>query len=136
MSTKQKLILIGVVVLVVWGGLTLKDRMAGNVVLAEKFDPALPTIMELGASWCPPCKATKSVLKNLQDNYAGFNVKYVDVEQNAEMARRYQVSSIPVIVFMDAGGATLFSEVGYMSKGDVLAKWKELGVSVSENTGK
>jgi thiol-disulfide isomerase/thioredoxin len=120
------------VLLAVWAVYTVNSRMAGNIVLADKFDPNLPTVMELGASWCPACRSMKPVMKKLQDGYTGFNVKYVDVEKDTATATKYDVTYIPVIVFMDARGTTLHSQVGAMSKGHILEKWKELGVSTAE----
>jgi thioredoxin-like negative regulator of GroEL len=131
MKRNWKTVAIVAVLAAVWGGYMLRDWMAGNVVLAETFDANVPTLMELGASWCPACRAMKPVMKRLQDGYAGFNVKYVDVENDTGMAVRYEVSTIPVIVFVSPKGTTLYSQVGGMSKSEVLAKWKELGVGTS-----
>ena len=38
---------------------------------------------------------------------------------------------IPTQIFLDASGKELFRHVGFFSKDDILAKWKELGVDLA-----
>jgi thioredoxin 1 len=132
MKNKHDYIWWGLIALAFAGVLLMRFRPSAHVELADIYDANLPTMMELGASWCPPCRAIKPVMKDLQDNYSGFNVRYVDVEQDAATARKYNVSAIPVIVFMDAAGNTLHTQVGYISKNSVLARWEQLGVEVTK----
>jgi thiol-disulfide isomerase/thioredoxin len=127
MKKNWKILALIAALLAVWAGMMLKNWHAGHIVLSDKFDPALPTLMELGTSWCPGCRAMKPVMKDLQDNYGGFNVKYVDVEANDAEAARYAVDVIPLIVFVSQDGTALYKHEGTMSKADILAKWKELG---------
>ncbi len=132
MANKNSSIWWIVISLAIAAAIVLRFRPTSHVTLAEIYDSNLPTLMELGASWCPPCRAMKPVLKDLQDNYSGINVRYVDVEEDTSTARKYNVSAIPVIVFLDSAGNTLHTQVGYMSKSSILERWKEFGVSVAE----
>ena len=133
MKNNQKFMWWVLIALAFAGALAIRFRPAAHVELADTYDANLPTLMELGASWCPPCRAMKPVLKDLQDNYTGFNVRYVDVEKDVATARKYNVSSIPVMVFMDNAGTTLYQQVGYMPTSSILARWRELGVDTTRS---
>jgi thiol-disulfide isomerase/thioredoxin len=132
MKKNWKMIALIAVLLAVWAGIMFKNWHEGHVVLSDKFDPALPTLMELGTSWCPGCRTMKPVMKDLQDSYGGFNVKYVDVDANEAMAAKYEVNVIPLIVFLDPQGKTLYKQEGTMSRAAILEKWKQFGVEPKE----
>jgi thioredoxin 1 len=72
------------------------------------------------------------ILEGLKREYAGrFDVQFIDVWKNKEAGKQYDIETIPTQIFYDASGKELFRHVGFFSKEDILAKWKELGVSVA-----
>jgi len=102
-----------------------------GVLAAEKKELApLPKLVDLGASKCIPCKQMAPILEELKKEYAGiFDVEFIDVwqKENAKKAEDYKIQSIPTQVFLDSKGKELWRHVGFFSKEDILAKWKELG---------
>ncbi len=69
-------------------------------VLASK----VPVILDLWADWCMPCKMQSPIL----DAFAaemGDKVKIgkVNVDEEAALALKYQIMSIPTLVLMDQG---------------------------------
>ena len=105
--------------------------LAFGVFAAEKKELApLPKLVDLGASKCIPCKKMAPILDELKKDYAGIvDVEFIDVwqKENAKKAEEYKVESIPTQVFLDPKGKELWRHVGFFSKEDILAKWKELG---------
>jgi thioredoxin 1 len=90
---------------------------------------ALPTLVDLGADKCIPCKAMAPILEELKADYADeFEVVFIDVWKNPEAGKEYEVQMIPTQIFFDADGNELFRHTGFFGKEDILAKWKELGV--------
>ena len=53
-------------------------------------------IQVLGAEWCAPCKALKKQLNTHSIMYS-----YIDVEQNPHIVEKYDIQSVPTIVFPD-----------------------------------
>ncbi|MFA6290957.1 MAG: thioredoxin family protein [Victivallales bacterium] len=104
--------------------------LAFGVLAAEKKELApLPKLVDLGASKCIPCKKMAPILEELKKEYAGvFDVEFIDVwqKENAKKAEEFKVESIPTQVFLDPKGKELWRHVGFISKEDILAKWKEL----------
>ncbi len=90
----------------------------------------LPKLLDLGAKKCIPCKMMAPILEALTKEYKGvFDVEFIDVWQpeNKEKGKAHGIRSIPTQIFFDASGKELWRHEGYISKGDILKKWKELG---------
>lgn len=93
----------------------------------------LPRLVELGADRCVPCKLMAPILEELRKEYAGIlQVDSIDVWKNPDAAKRYDIRIIPTQIFYDATGRELFRHVGFLSKKDILAKWRELGISIEK----
>lgn len=91
----------------------------------------LPRLLDLGADKCIPCKMMAPVLADLKKEYAGrLDVVFIDVWKNKGAGQPYGVSTIPTQIFFDAEGKEIYRHVGFISKEDILAKWKELGVDL------
>ncbi len=91
-----------------------------------------PTLLDLGADKCIPCKMMAPILEELRQEYAGrMNVTFIDVWKNPDAAKPYGIQMIPTQIFMNADGRELYRHTGFFSKDDILAKWKELGVDVT-----
>lgn len=104
-----------------------------RAVVAAPQTEALPRLVDLGAGKCIPCKMMKPTLDDLKANYAEvFTTEFIDVWENQDEAKRYGVKMIPTQIFYDAEGKERFRHEGFMSKEDILNKWRELGVGKAE----
>ncbi len=145
-STMNKVAKIGIVValLVVVGVVVAtksgKQRPAANQMAtmpatgpaASTPEGKLPRLVDLGADKCIPCKMMAPMLEELRAEYAGkFQVDFIDVWKDPEAGRKYNIRLIPTQIFYDAAGRELFRHEGFISKQDILTKWKELGIDVA-----
>lgn len=138
MKTKD-LAIMGAVIVAAAAVLVLKQvRQAapaekGAVPAASVQAKALPRLVDLGAGKCIPCKAMKPVLEDLEANYAAsFKTEFIDVWQNPDAGKQYNINLIPTQIFFGTDGKELFRHEGFFAKEDILAKWKELGVETAE----
>ena len=73
------------------------------------------------ATWCGPCKMLAPVVHEIAEENAGIiKVGKINVDEQMELAMRFQVSSIPMLVVFKDGKAVAKS-VGYRSKPEIAA---------------
>jgi thioredoxin 1 len=73
---------------------------------SKDFDQATSkgvTLVDFYATWCGPCKMMAPVVEQLAQEFAGrVNVAKVDVDENMELAMRFQVRGVPTFgIFKD-----------------------------------
>ena len=94
---------------------------------------AIPRLLDLGADKCVPCKMMAPILEELKETYAGtLTVEFIDVWKDPAAAQPYKIRVIPTQIFFSADGTELFRHEGFYSREDILAKWRELGVSLPD----
>ena len=65
------------------------------------------------ATWCGPCKMLAPEIEKLADEYVGqVPVVKVDVDEEPELARRYNVMSIPTL-FVFKNGEAVATMMGF-----------------------
>ena len=90
-------------------------------------------LIDLGAGKCIPCKMMAPILEELSKEYKGkLEVVVIDVWENREAAEAYGIQSIPTQIFYDAAGRELSRHVGFFSKADILARFRQHGIALKE----
>lgn len=93
----------------------------------------LPRLVDLGADKCIPCKMMKPVLDELRREYRGrLEVVFIDVWKNPKEAEKYGIQTIPTQIFYDGSGKERARHEGFFAKQDILAQWKQLGISLDD----
>jgi thioredoxin 2 len=76
----------------------------GDPGFAAAVDTTRLVLVDLWAPWCGPCRAVAPILEKLSVDLAGsIKVVKVDVDESPMVARRYNASSIPMLLFMRDG---------------------------------
>ena len=88
-----------------------------------------PTMVDLGANECIPCKMMVPVLKKVEMKYEGkAAIVFIDVWKDKEAAKRFGVRAIPTQIFFDEHGKEVHRHQGFMSEADIDRVFKKMGV--------
>ena len=87
----------------------------------EVLNSDKPVLLDFYADWCGPCKMLAPVVHEIAEENAGtIKVGKINVDEQMELAMRFQVSSIPMLVAFKDGKAVAKS-VGYRPKAEIVA---------------
>ncbi|MBE9077766.1 thioredoxin [Romeria aff. gracilis LEGE 07310] len=95
-----------------------------------EFDELLSSesllVIDCTAAWCGPCKLVAPLIDQLADEYSDrAKVLKLDLDANREIANRYQIRSIPAVMFFKQGevAETLVGKKSYEEYVEVLTKY-------------
>ena len=92
---------------------------------AENFETEViksdkPAIVDFWAEWCGPCRMMAPVLDEISEEREDVKVCKLNVDDEPELANRYEVSAIPTILcFKD--GEVAATSIGFKQKEELLA---------------
>lgn len=101
-----------------------EETMSEIVITEQNFNnevvnSAVPVLVDFWAPWCGPCKMIAPIVKELADDYSGkIKVGKVNTDENLNLASKYQIVSIPTIMFFKEGKA-IQKIIGFKSKNDL-----------------
>ncbi|HET7456250.1 MAG TPA: thioredoxin [Gemmatimonadaceae bacterium] len=83
------------------------------------------TVVDFWATWCGPCRMIAPILDQLAVEYQGkVKVTKLDVDSNIKTASRFNVRSIPTILFFK-DGKLVDQVVGAVPKPQLEMKFKQ-----------
>ena len=113
------------------GKATIDERRGAPAPSATSSARPIPRLVDVGAGKCIPCKAMAPILDQLRADYAGrMDVVFVDVWKDPAAGEPYRIRMIPTQIFYGADRRELARHQGFMSREEILAQWKALGVEL------
>lgn len=96
---------------------TFNKKVYDMRVQEQKYLGDKPAIVDFTASWCGPCQRIAPILEELAEEYKGEIVIYkVDVDKEKGLAKAFNVSSIPAVLFIPADGSDPIMTIGARGK--------------------
>ena len=92
----------------------------------EVIKSDLPALVDLWAPWCRPCLMIAPVVEKLSERYNDrFKFCRLNVDENPQTTARYQVMSIPMLLFFK-GGKVVNTVIGAVPEQVLQPKIEEL----------
>lgn len=104
--------------------LSASDAEATKALVSGK-----PSVIDLGARTCIPCKKMAPILEELAGSYRGqANVLFIDVREDNAAAKRFAIQMIPTQIFFDDTGKEISRHIGFMDKPDLIKGLQAAGL--------
>ena len=94
---------------------------------SENFDDFIlngkkPAVVDFSAEWCGPCKRLIPLIEEIAGEYKDrIYLCQIDIDEADEVAARYQITTIPSILFFK-NGEVIERIFGLISKQNVVEK--------------
>ncbi len=76
-------------------------------------------LLDFYADWCGPCRMVAPVLHEIAEEHPEYLIGKINVDNEPELARQFNVMSIPMLVVMKSG-KVVASSVGAKNKAQIL----------------
>jgi len=87
-----------------------------------------PIFIDFWATWCVNClefEVFTGESKEMQEFLSNFHLVKINYDENPELAKRFNVSSLPNFIFIDSNENEIHREFGFANPNEFLKKLKE-----------
>jgi thioredoxin 1 len=91
-----------------------KNNFEAEVINSDK-----PVLLDFWAAWCGPCRMVSPVIDEVASEVQGAKVGKVNVDEQPELARAFNVMSIPMLAVVK-DGKVVRKAVGVRPKAEIL----------------
>ena len=75
-------------------------------------------LVDFYANWCGPCKMLRPIIEEVSNENKNVKVASINIDNNDELAMKYNVSAIPCLILFE-NGKELKRSIGLVSKDEV-----------------
>ncbi len=86
-------------------------------------------VLKFGAIWCKECMVMRPMWEKIESKIPELKTEYFDVDEHPEKLKEYNITDIPVFIFLDKEGKEFMRLEGIQNQ-------EELEKIVQENLNK
>ena len=91
-----------------------KNNFQQEVISSDK-----PVLLDFWAPWCGPCRMVVPLVEEIARERPDIKVGKINVDEQPELASRFQIMSIPTLLVLK-GGKVTNQAIGARSKSQIL----------------
>ncbi len=91
-----------------------KNNFEQEVLQSDK-----PVLVDFWASWCGPCRMIAPTVEEIAQEREDIKVVKINVDEEPELATRYQIMSIPTLLVIE-NGEVIKQSLGVKPKHQIL----------------
>lgn len=78
------------------------------------------TILKFSANWCKPCTQLQKQIDELVIDTEIFTIEYYDIEEWPDLAKEYNIRSIPTLIKLDESLTEVSRKIGSLTNEQLL----------------
>ena len=87
----------------------------------EQIKSGTLVVADFWAPWCGPCRQLSPIIDRIADQFAGkVKVGKLNVDENPNIAVRYDVMTIPRVLFFKGSDTPVHQEIGVLPETDLV----------------
>ena len=91
------------------------ENFEAEVLRADRL-----VIVDFWASWCTPCRMLAPILEEIAAEHPDLKVYKINVDEAQDIAEKYGVMSLPILIFFENGEA-VDESIGLVSKEQIIS---------------
>lgn len=88
-----------------------KDNFSSEVLKSEN-----KVLVDFNANWCGPCRMLRPILESIEND--NIKIASINIDNEEELASKYNVSSIPCLVLFE-NGIEIKRSIGLIPKDEI-----------------
>jgi thioredoxin 1 len=87
----------------------------------EQIKSGTLVVADFWAPWCGPCRQLSPIIDRIADQFAGkVKVGKLNVDENPNIAVRYDVMTIPRVLFFKGSDTPVHQEIGVLPEAELV----------------